>query len=257
MQQLALTALALVLLALAAAAPPAPAAGINLEWDHCYSGAGSATDKVSLCDVASNADLYRIYGSAVTGVAIPDFYAQSNVIDVAAEHEVLSDWWGLAAGECRAGSLVINYALGPAVTGCDKTLISGSIIPLWDYARSPTCTKRARLRLVATRLSGTAVSATRDYALFEIVIDGQKSAVDPGDPSSSACAGCQDPATIIFSSCQLQGVSGNNLLLTSPNNSPYGRQHVTWQGGGCLIDCLPCPVSTHRPTWGMLKSLYR
>ena len=234
------------LFTLATLAPHAMAAGINLAWSNCFPT--GLADLSPVCNIASNGNVYLLYGSAVSGVAIPDLASQADVIDVQVANPTLDDWWMFASGECRDGSLFITFQGFPNTTTCNKTLFGGSIVPLSDWASKFGVQNRARLRLVCSRVTGTAMSATTQYQLFQIYIDGQHSAFDPADPGTPECGGCSDQALIVFNFCQLQAISGSNLLLTTPNNNPVGRQHVTWQAN---------PVPARRQTWGQIKSLYR
>ena len=230
------------LISLATFAPHAMAAGINLAWSNCYPT--GLADLGSACDIASNANFYELYGSVISGVAIPDLASQADVIDMQVANPVLDDWWMLDTGACRYNSLVIQFQGFTNVTTCSKTLFGGSIVPLFDWASKFASPNRARLRLVCSRTTGIAMSATTQYQLFRIYIDGEHSAFDPADPGTPVCSGCSDQATIVFTSCQLQGLSGSTFLITAPDQ----RNHVTWQAN---------PVPTRRQTWGRVKSLYR
>src|SRR6266704_1274312 len=93
--------LAVVLAVVLSAVSQASAGGINLAWNNCLPTAGSAQDLGSLCDIASNGNVYLLYGSVITGVAIPDFASQTDVLDLQVANASLDDWWKLASGECR------------------------------------------------------------------------------------------------------------------------------------------------------------
>ena len=240
---------------LALTAPLASAAGINLAWNNCFpTGLADLSTVGCNTDPLNNGNVYQMYGSVVLGISIPDVASQSDVIDLQVANPVLDDWWMMAAGECRDGSLSIVFQGAPNATTCVKTLFGGSIVPLSDYASKFGLPNRARLRLVCSRVTGAAANATSQYQIFNVNLDGAKSAFDPADPGTTPCNGCEDPACIVFNSCLIQGISGSNNLYTTPN-SPGGRQHVTWQGG----NGTNCPQSTptHKATWGKVKSLYR
>lgn len=248
-----LSAIIMISASVASFAPPASAVGLNLAWNNCFPT--GAVDNTVVCDIASNGNIYQLYGSIISGIAIPDLASQEDVIDVQVANANLDDWWRLTSGECRDGSLSVQFQGFANGTTCIKTLFGGSIVPLtnWDSQAPPELgLNHGRLRLVCSRVTGIAMSGTTQYQLFLVNIDGVHSAFDPADPGTPECAGCSDKGCIVFNSCNLLAISGAKNMITTPDQ----RRYVTWQGGPS--GDLTCQAtSVRRQTWGRVKSLYR
>ena len=252
--------LSAVLLALTASF--AAAAGLNLSWNACATaGVQNISD---LCDENTLLNSWHMFGSAVSGTAVvtgtPLFTAHRSWVDFENANPTLDDWWKMAPGDCRAGQYAPSHTSATMGGGapCVKTILGTgqtAAINNWtdnSVGNSPANT--ARLDMIAARAdAGGTVNTTSQYMLFDLNILGSFAAPDPNDATAPVCAGCLDPACIVYQQAELDRSDGSAISITGELN----RSWVTWQGGVIPGPGCPLGVPTHKGTWGKLKSLYR
>ncbi len=106
---------------------------------------------------------------------------------------------------------------------------------------------RARLLLNITRCGGENVLAANDnYFAFTLIFP-----FDFAVEAGGHCQGCRLPAGIVWNSGLFRGVDGQEVTVTT---SGFVSQCATVNGASPGI-CGATP--TIRPTWGLIKSLYR
>src|SRR6185503_17202387 len=110
----------------------------------------------------------------------------------------------------------------------------------------------ARYSPGVVRTTGTTVTAGVQYQLAIITLDAHNT-VTTIDGTQTACAGCLDPACIVFDQVELdvpvaqQPPDGKNIVYASDQ-----RQFVTWQGGAIGGSGCPIQIPVRRATWGTL-----
>jgi hypothetical protein len=244
----------------------AGAAGLNLAWNNCFPSAGAALDQTFSCDDSSpgamdaNLNVFTMVGSVIPGINITGLIAWGGTFDWQTLSPTLDDWWKLAGTECREGAVTFSFNGFSNTTTCNKTMMVASPAPLpvanWAYPADKPA-NWARYSPGVARTTGFNVVGTTQYQLCIIAIDTHNTLVN-GDGTTVACAGCSDPACIVFNEVELdvpvaqQPPDGKNIV-----NNADQRQYVTWQGGA--IGGTGCPLSTpaRRTSWGQVKSLYR
>jgi hypothetical protein len=82
-----------------------------------------------------------------------------------------------------------------------------------------------------------------EYFLFNLMLDNTTTV------GASACAGCSEPATVVFSGLLLQRLGQYPIGFSFPDRSNV----VTWQSASA--SCRPEPARNR--TWGAIKALYR
>jgi len=249
-----------VLLALTASI--ASSAGLNLAWNNCLPGSGSALDKSSACDASTVFDTQVLVGSVITGFAVanPNFVGANSVVDFQSSNLAGgNEFWHMASGECREGSFNVFFSFGSAITGCAKTLYgpSSNYFAVTDWKSSQDGRpNRYRLRAGAARNPGGSIVAATQYVTFEMDMDMNHT--DITDTGTPYCVGCSEPACIVYNSCEIDQPAPTPAVIVSGSAT---RNYATWQGGVLQPDAnnLVCPaaVPTQQGSWGKLKSLYR
>jgi hypothetical protein len=243
-----LAALAVVV----SAAPAHAALGINLNWDDCTLGA-PATNKNDACTSNFGAP-NKLIVSMDPGGLIANVNGAQGVIDVQVDAVALPDYWRLDTGQCRAGNLSADVAVGSgnAPFSCPEPWASGggnqSGGANFGFPTNPARSAAwGRITWIVAIPGQTSldVATAPDYYLI---------AINLLRANTTSCVGCLTPACMV----------ANLVRLTKPAGTPGGdvfvtnaavAQHVTWQGGGTLA----CPASTpvQNTTWGQVKHLYR
>ncbi len=261
MKKLLISAVILML-----SAGSAGAVGLNLAWVNCYPSAGAAQDQAFNCDDSSpgamdaNTFTFTMVASVIPGINITGLIAWGGTFDWQVANATLDDWWKLSTSECREGAISYVFNGFTNTTTCNKQMMVGSPAPLgianWAYP-SDKPSNWARYSPGVVRTTGFNVVSTTQYQLAIIAVDTHNTKIN-GDGTTVACAGCLDPACIVFNQVELdvpvaqQPPDGKNIVTAADQ-----RQFVTWQGGA--IGGLGCPLNTpaHRTSWGQVKSLYR
>lgn len=249
----------------------AGAAGLNLAWNNCYPSAGAAQDQTFICDDSSpgamdaNTQTFLLFASVIPGTTISGVIAWGGTFDFQVKNAALDDWWKLGSSECREGAISFSFSGMSNTTTCNKNLMvaSPAALPVANWssnetgASPPKPANWARFSNGVARTTGVTAVGTTQYQLCIIAIDSHNTAVN-GDGTTTACAGCLDPACIVFNAVEIdvpvaqQPPDGKNWVTAADQ-----RQFVTWQGGA--IGGSGCPTSTpaRRTSWGQVKSLYR
>jgi len=231
-------------LLLALTAPIASAAGLNLSWNNCLPSAPAGSDNFTdaLCQTSGN--VIQLFGSFVSDQSMADFAADGGRLDMQVAATSLDPWWHLEGGGCRDGALIAAFSGFTNSTSCIKTLGTSFALPP-NWTSGPT--NRANLQFSASRSSGTvAITPGTEYQVFVLTID---------ESVSPACGGCSDPACIVFTHLELDGLAGGTDVINLATQQV--RNYATWQGGAIGGSGCPAATPTHRATWGEIKSLYR
>jgi len=249
------------------------AGGLNLAWNNCYPSIGAAQDQSFICDDSSpetadaNTQVFLLYGSVIPGIDIHGLIAWGATLDLAVKNPTLDDWWRLAPGECRGGTAdtltTISFAFRQFTnpTACNRKMMdSDSTVEVsnWYYPAGKPA-NHARYSFAVVRYgSSFNVAAVTQYQLFRVAFDSRNTKLDPAGGTTTACAGCLEPACLALTEVELvvpaaqQPPDGKNLVTW-----PDQRQFVTWQGGAIGGSGCPGEVPVRRTTWGELKSMYR
>ena len=84
----------------------------------------------------------------------------ADFLDLEVENIILDDWWRLAAGECRDGSLNVHHD-GFTVSASCRLLMGADFIAFKNWMSGYPAPGRARLVLLATRSTPTSLTATK------------------------------------------------------------------------------------------------
>lgn len=223
--------------------------GINLSWDDC----GTSGTEVKVFSCNTNSGFHSLYVSAVAPTPMPQLNGVEIVIDLQTSEPALTDWWRMQIGGCRAASIVGNFNFTSGPYAC-YDIWGGVAAGGVHYASEFGGPNRARLRGVAAIAGGTAADDVTEMYLFAFQISNQKTV------GAGSCAGCSDRACFLLSAVKLtQPVGVGDYLLSQA----LDRQVASWEcpgfwsmhgGGGCTFNC---PTPARKPSWGVIKSLYR
>jgi hypothetical protein len=246
----ALLALALFMPPLLAG-PAAAAPGLSLAWDHCRSEATSAQHKTFACDTNSGSE--TLVGSFALTFPVDRVAGTEIVLQLVPAGGVIPAWWQFKnVGSCRVFSLTANPNHDPADLSCPNWSGGQMVTEIASYCVSSTCAgDPGQSRVVMF----TAVPPPLEFSLgsidpyfaFNLRIDHARTV------GTGACAGCDVPVCIAFSSIKVNMVGTNYRHMFTFPAFP-GSEYVTWQGGGA--NC-PGVTPTRNSTWGAVKSLYR
>jgi len=248
---------------LALMAPMASAAGyINLAWGNCAAAGGALDDNFACNSNAGATPVHIMVGSFGPPMTLGKFNGHAGVVDIQTASPTLLPWWQLAYHPvapiaCRnklagpsddAMSVDYNFVTGPF--GCFDPWGGGAS---GGSGIDETAANRLRVRTVcAIGVPESLYIADPDdlpieYYVFKIVMTNANTI------GTGACAGCTDPACIVFNSLKLTQPAGvgDFIITTGP------QQYVAWKHG--VIGGLGCPAATptQKATWGSVKALYR
>jgi len=221
---------------------PAAAGGqesLSLAWDDC--GPFGVRGKQFACDT-NDGDRFDLILAVRPPAGIMDFVGFIGVVDFDFQMQTTPSWWDFPG--CRSGTdLTVSQV-------SDLSCPNISDLPFfmaWDWALGVGYPARSRLRVAAAVNAEDAFPLTADslVALCRVSFS-RRSTV-----GAEACAGCNVPVCIAFTSALLDVVdqSQPRRILTWGS-----KQFVQWQ------QPLVCPFvgSPAAPSsWGRLKSLYR
>ena len=237
----------------------AQAPGVRLSWSDCLPQGGTR-DFEFACGTVDGSETVILAFSPPAPV--PQLVGLEARIDVSTvppcggggcPGPTLPSWWQFQTGGCRASSLAmsLDYTHPPfsVGTGCsDPWKLNGAGGFSYDYPSSLAgfAPSTAVLRMVAAlpaNAPGALVPGVEYYG-FRLIIDNQKTVGLP----ANTCDGCCTPMylTPVYLTIY-EPVGVGDFTLNG------AEDFITWQGQGGL--CGPTPAS--RPTWGMVKSLYR
>lgn len=231
-----ITAALLVLVASAAAAAP----GVNLTWGaKCWKDGGTSNlDWACGTNTGTAAVLSLSFASAQDH---GDFISASMDLEAMSESAGVPDWWRLATGECRGGSLTLVTDYTAVTTSCVDLWEGGGFGDMGEYLGDGN-----RVHAVALWVADYPIPITGnvEYACAMFVVDAAKTT------GSGSCAGCSTP--LVWGAYQVElgfAYGGSSEVLMDA----IENQCVTWQHSS--LGCGTVPV--HNTTWGAVKSLYR
>ena len=240
-----------VLLALAAPAFAQPyPPQIDLTWTDCVLGPTAVVDMGNACtnNVGSVGTMYAAF--APPG-ALPQYEANSSIVDLQTSAAVLSPWWHLEVGGCRSGSLSISgdfttssFACGDFWNGQALGGLNYSS-PSPSFASAPNSARIQTAMAVQEALAGLVDNSNIWYA-YKLTINRAKT-------MPVGCPGCLDGACIVLNEMRLSQPAPvpDVVLTTGP------QQWVTYRGGAGTGRICPASTPSHSKTWGSVKALYR
>lgn len=240
--------LALFTLAALAMAGPARGAGINLSWSDC--GIDGAMNRFFACSTDGGSGV--LVASVIPPFPLPRMVGFQAELQLQVATYPLPPWWDLRSGVgCRSGALTmdVDFAATPSGgTVCADAFAGRGSGGTPVYTVGYCGLNRARIGIEWLLPEEVEMSTDETY-LFRLRL---------GYAGTTACAGCLDPACIVFAGVRLLQAPGALGGSAEVVNAAYA-QYVTWQGGGglnCpLVVCGPVPA--RNATWGQIKSLYR
>jgi hypothetical protein len=242
---------AVSLLALALLLGPATAhAQIDLAWNDCITQPGQAGKITYACDGSRNGARYRVVMSFSPPVELPKFVGFQARVRVLAAAPVLPDFWRLAVGECRDGSLRFPSPLDSVGTGmagaCQNPWAGAVTGGGFQYTSETPAVYYGEILFAFARIDSVVLHAGQDYVAGAFTLDM--------DSDEDSCSGCGIEACLNLDYIELFQIPGTPpqdiYTLTSANR----RQLVGWQTG---IQPANCYVPVRNTTWGAVKALYR
>jgi len=241
-------------------------AQLNLAWNNCITQGTAAADKAYACDGSANGTPFRGVMSFISPANLDHFVAIGAVVDVRTSTlSTLPDYWKLGVGECRDGNFSFPVSLtgiGTGTTGVCRNPFAGSNTGGGFIYSSEFRTTEAgpvaapgwgRFTLSLARDTEGSLIQGQQYIGGAFTLDS----FNDIDSGSGVCAGCVQPACIVFNSLEIDQTvgspGGDVIILTNADT----RQFITWQGGA--VGGLGCPLSTptRNVTWGSIKAIYR
>lgn len=236
---------------------------LHLRWNDCPAGLTSTPLMSFGCNDDTTA--FRLIGSIVPDAPI------AHVIEIIAAIDFMScgtsplpDWWQMGGALCRDASLTIHPRPSTA-SGC---------APMWPgyaatamsqtYSKGPTSVGVA-LSLAVPVPNAVNLNATREYDLFELVIDSQHTT----DADPPVCGGCAIPGCLAFWSVQFFDGSNSVEQRSQTATASWQCNTIAVVDTGCctprahlsggLLSCTlgECPTPTQRASWGLIRGLYR
>lgn len=230
--------------------------GVNLAWNNCPSGVGSAPQHPFACD--DDVSIHTVVASFVAPEGITQLMSQSATIDVMFADPRQPDWWALESDGCREGSVVAGFT--PAsMTGCTRYWSGQAVSSV--MLSHPFNSPNLRIEVALATVSGTGgpLQAEREYYAFQLQFTSEHTT--GADPAT--CSGCSGTACLFLQELRLfQPAGAGDYILGNPLSSNL----AVWQCGtftiadpGGIIGCAAsnCPVPAKRTSWGQVRSLYR
>ncbi|HYM80138.1 MAG TPA: hypothetical protein VEY91_01855 [Candidatus Limnocylindria bacterium] len=225
---------------------------LHLRWDDCGPFAGSVNKKFGC---GSDVGYHELRASLLTPVDLTGPYAADMTIEFHVDSPDIVPWWQLGpAPVCRDYDIGIDFT-SPGPTCIDYwNMLPGSPVGGSSYTY-PTAKQDVAELLVSVAVDpnqARPIPAQTNMYLFTARVPNQR---------TSACAGCEIAACIVFTRMELFQADNQNLVFTSPFGSGQGNALAGWQGGhfqecvGCTGGEEPCPAVAR--TWGQIKSIYR
>ena len=229
------------LVLLAASATLATADGLMLRWQSC-SGDGGVQNRAFACD--TNTGNHVLAASFVIGYPREHVVGTTTVMTFGTASAMLPDWFRFTTvGSCRQLGIAISAQNGSA---CPDLFAGNASMNIAAYQLRPTGTGRLITLNAVTAQNEVTLLAGQEYGVARITINNSKTV------GTGSCAGCLEPACIVFNSLTFQAT---DTLFGLRDEAFPGSAYVSWQGGGGT-NC-PAATPTRNSTWGAVKSLYR
>lgn len=247
--------LALVLLVSGAAAARAQNMypGLNLFWDHCYSGGGTIA-KTFACDT-NVGPWFEMFASVVLPADMPRFAAASVIVDVTIAGGTQPPWWQTAAGQCRANAIAVTFdwpSLEPS--GCMNIWMNTPVLSVLQIQQPvPGGVATFRINAGAAVPAGSEIAWVADgteLVVARIAISRAKTV------GTNACEGCATTACFFYRESRLQQPAGvGDYWITNWATTAY--THFLGGAGVTGDNWNICEVPALNRTWGAIKVLYR
>jgi len=198
--------------------------------------------------------------ASVNAPPLTTLTAEEGVLEVAFNNPVPA-WWQSGAGKCRvAGAFTVAYS-GGAYSCVDYFGTVSSVVGSNSYQIGPDAASgdpngpidanRVRIRTLSA-VDYDAALATPPPAVGDEIFLFSLSVNKSKTTGTGACAGCLEPACMVFKQVKLNQPAGiGDPVVGTPLN--YG--YVMLQGS-VATDC-PSATPASRSSWGQVKSLYR
>ena len=231
-------------LLLACSVSLAAAQGINLRLNDC----GIAGTQNAAASCATNTGLaMSMVGSAVVPAGMDRVVACEGYIDVQTSAAVLSPWWLMETGQCRASALTFSFDFLTAPGTCND-FWAGGATGGGGVGPEHSAPNRLLIKLVGATPTENPIDPGVEHYMFKANISRAKTV------GTGACAGCNDAACLVLNRLVVNQPAGvGDATITTPMVGNY----VTYNGG--VIGGAGCPgaTPTQNRTWGQVKSLYR
>jgi len=263
--RIAVSLLTASLIATTASAATLP--GINIRWDQCFSD-GGVMNKTFACNTNTGSE------QAILSLQLDSEISRTSGMEIRislkAAAATLPAWWELNnPGTCRQTSL--TFLASPVVTpgACVDWGGGGQIGGIGAYNIDALGPASAVLLTVAAVSQSNLqdLLPVTEYIVGGLRINHVKTV------GTGACAGCNVPVCILFTSLNVTQPLGVGDHLFTQGANGVGSQVIHWQNGqltnlvnhcngtfdcNTQFDCvLASPTVTRQSTWGAVKSLYR
>lgn len=232
-------------------------AGLNLSWDDCRAGGGSASTSFA-CDSSTGPPLTMV-ASVVIPADMPMFAAASVIIDVYVTGSALPAWWQTSAGQCRDGAITVSFDSSALdATGCPSIWAGTPTLYVFQTQPGLVVPYRMRLNAGAAVPQGAELSWVADGRELAVALIAISRAKSVGE---DACAGCLVPACMQYQESKLYQ-SGDLGDFTIDTGAGFYTNFAFLNATGPYVTIenawWPCSiVPTRNRTWGAIKTLYR
>ncbi len=231
--------------------------GLNLFWNRCHAGGGTASASFA-CDSSTGPSLDLI-ASIVIPADIPEFAGAMVTMDIWVSGAALPPWWQTNAGQCRDGAISARFdAAALQETGCPSIWMNSTVQTVFQAIQGLRGPYTLRLAAAAAVPEGEEIALVADgteWTVARISISRAKSA------GADACAGCRTPACLQFEGCVLWRRAGDDYFRVT-NGTTYQSQFAFLNAPAPEVSSenvwWPCGiVPAVNRTWGAIKTLYR
>lgn len=240
-----------LLLLLLLLVPFSAQAQIDLSWHDCITQPSQAAKVNYACDGSRNGAPYRIVMSFRTPYELPKFVGFQAMIQILTSEPILPDFWRMAIGECRDGSIQFPTSLDSVGTGtagaCQNPFAGAVTGGGFQYTSGYPAAYYGQLLFAFARMDSIPLHTGQDYVAGAFTLDM--------DTHAGICAGCSVEACLSLDRIELYQIAETPPLDIVILNTSYRRQQVYWQQSGVITPM--CSVPVRNTTWGAVKATYR
>jgi hypothetical protein len=241
--------LLVILGAVFALEPGAARAGLDLTWNDCVIESQVQNIDYGNCTTATRT--IALYATFKSPVELPRFVAADLIFDFVSAPTPLPPFWRFdpaSSGGCNSAGLAVRSDVEPTLGPCQgelspwgyqggdgNVMITGYLSPFGGAPRQG----RLLVTLFRSGSSPYPLEAGTNYYMCHLLINSAQ---------RQACAGCDAPMCIFWTSAQLHENDSSSIVVTGPDK-------LGDSAGIRTTVCAGDPV--RKPSWGQLKSLYR
>jgi len=234
--------LTLAALMLTVGASAVLAQGLNLNFNDCAAGGGAPSVVVN-CNSNLAAGTLTLVCSVFPQAPMSHFAAATAVVDISVQAGTLPAWWQTASGQCRANAISMSFDPAGNLTSCADIWGGNPNLQVTAIQQGLHGASSVRVNGVAALPAGGEIALATGSELFLCY-------VKIGKASTTTCAGCTTPASIVLNESSIQSPDEPKQTITN-----VADNYCVGISGGTAN----CPGATpaQNRTWGSVKNLYR